>query len=109
MKVRLAASMSVLLGIALALCCVPLLAQISTNRIGSAEPTKTCFRCNGSGKMKCPDCKSGYRDCPGPCLKLSRGTWEHLDVAGHDKSELWQRFYSPDGVGRRGTSTTSGK
>jgi hypothetical protein len=97
MRIALAASKAVLLGIALALCCIPLQAQISTNRTASAEPTKTCFKCNGTGKMKCPDCKSGYRNCPGPCLKLSRGIWEHLDVPGHDKSELWQRFYSPDG------------
>jgi len=64
MSIALAASKAVLVGIALALCCIPLLAQISTNRTASAEPTKTSFKCDGTGKMKCPDCKSGYRDCP---------------------------------------------
>jgi len=31
-------------------------------------------------------------DCPGPCLKLSRGVWQRMDVAGHDPKELWQKF-----------------
>jgi len=58
----------------------------------SAEPTKPCFKCDGTGRIKCPVCKDGQVDCPGPCLKLSKGDWQHQDVAGHDPSLLWQRF-----------------
>src|SRR3954469_21288641 len=63
------------------------------------EPTKPCFQCSGSGKTRCPvaTCKNGEADCPGPCLKLSKGSWIHLDVAGHGPTELWQKFYKADG------------
>jgi hypothetical protein len=64
--------------------------------------TKTCFNCGGSGKAACsaPGCKKGFVDCPGPCLKLSRGTWEHMHVEGHSDSDVWQRFQQSDGTSR---------
>src|SRR5215469_10763949 len=69
-----------------------------TESTGSTgEKTKTCFQCNGTGKMKCPDCKDGFADCPGDCLKLTKGTWVHMDVAGHPATDLWQRFEKPGG------------
>ena len=72
----------------------------STNRIANVSPetTKPCFRCNGLGKTKCPvtSCKNGQMDCPGPCLKLSRGSWIHKNVPGHDPKELWQEFKGKD-------------
>ena len=64
---------------------------------GASEPTKPCFNCGGTGNIKCRACNNGQMECPGNCLKLSKGTWQHLDVAGHDKSELWQKFYASDG------------
>lgn len=61
--------------------------------------TVTCSQCKGSGRILCPapDCKDGKIDCPGNCLKLSVGHWEHLDVPGHSSTELWQKFYFPGG------------
>ena len=47
--------------------------------------------CRASG------CAGGQVPCPGPCLKLSVGRWEHLEVAGHDPKELWQKFYGSGG------------
>lgn len=78
-------------------------AKAETNQgknAATAEATKPCFNCNGAGKTKCrvPSCKNGQMDCPGPCMKLSRGSWVHKNVAGHDPSELWQEFR-----GQRGT------
>ena len=60
---------------------------------------KICFACNGTGEVKCtaPGCVDGKVDCPGPCLKLNRGTWVHLDVPGHPATDLWQKFYLSDG------------
>ncbi len=81
-----------------------LLAGIScskSSKSGSAEvKTKVCFQCNGTGMMKCPDpgCKGGLVDCPGPCLKLSRGTWVHMEVANHPPTDLWQKFQQADGT-----------
>lgn len=49
---------------------------------------------------RAPGCKEGKTDCPGACLKLTRGAWIHMTVAGHDPSELWQKF--PDASGRGG-------
>lgn len=65
----------------------------------TGEKMKTCFKCNGTGKMKCPDCRDGEVDCPGHCLKLTQGTWIHMDVAGHPPTDVWQKFKSPDGGG----------
>ena len=63
----------------------------------SAEKTKACFQCNGTGKVKCPDCTDGLVDCPGDCLKLTRGAWVHMDVNGHPPTDVWQRFETPGG------------
>src|SRR5207249_3930193 len=38
----------------------------STPADASAEPTKPCFKCNGTGQIKCPFCKDGQVECPGP-------------------------------------------
>lgn len=57
------------------------------------EPTKECPQCHGAGLGACrAGCDQGFRVCPGKCLKLSVGRWEHLTVAGHAPSELWQKF-----------------
>jgi len=60
---------------------------------------KVCFQCNGVGTMKCPEpgCKDGLVDCPGPCMKLSKGVWEHMEVAGHPPTDLWQKFFTAGG------------
>lgn len=60
---------------------------------------KICFACKGKGTVKCmaPGCVNGMVDCPGPCLKLDRGVWVHMDVPGHPPTDLWQRFNKPDG------------
>lgn len=60
---------------------------------------KICFACQGAGTVKCtaPGCVNGMVDCPGPCLKLDRGVWVHLDVPGHPPTDLWQKFYQSDG------------
>jgi hypothetical protein len=60
---------------------------------------KICFACKGEGTTKClaAGCVNGYVECPGPCLKLDRGTWVHMDVPGHPPTDLWQKFYLPDG------------
>jgi len=61
---------------------------------------KVCFQCSGSDKAVCltPGCKDGWVDCPGPCLKLSRGPWEHMHVDGHPDTDVWQRFHQVDGT-----------
>jgi hypothetical protein len=61
------------------------------------EPTKTCFACNGKGKIKCPNCLVGWAHCPNHCLQLSEGVWEHENVAGHPPTDLWRRFTKADG------------
>lgn len=60
---------------------------------------KVCFACNGTGTVKCmaPGCADGMVDCPGPCLKLDRGVWIHMNVPGHPASDVWQKFYQSDG------------
>jgi uncharacterized Zn finger protein (UPF0148 family) len=59
-----------------------------------AKGMKVCFNCDGAGRSPCfaAGCKRGMVDCPGPCLKLSSGTWQHMHVEGHSDSELWQTF-----------------
>jgi hypothetical protein len=32
-------------------------------------------------------------------MKLTRGTWIHMNVAGHDPKELWQKFPNASGKG----------
>jgi len=69
---------------------------------GPGPGEKVCFACKGEGTVACrvPGCVNGQVDCPGPCLKLSRGTWIHMDVPGHGPNELWQKY--PDLDGREG-------
>lgn len=66
---------------------------------GPPPGEKICFACKAAGMVKCmaPGCVNGLLDCPGPCLKLSRGVWEHRDVPGHSPTELWQNFPQSDG------------
>src|ERR1051325_1124668 len=61
---------------------------------------RQCFACNGRGVARCtsPGCVSGQLECPNPCLKLSRGKWEHMDVPGHSPNELWQKFRDGNGT-----------
>lgn len=59
---------------------------------------KVCFQCNGIGQTTCPVCKDGFTDCPGPCLKLSKGTWEHMHVDGHPDTDVWQNFHQANGT-----------
>ena len=68
---------------------------------GPGKDQKVCFQCSGQGKVACtaPGCKDGKVDCPGPCLKLSKGNWIHMTVAGHDPSELWMKFPNAGGKG----------
>ncbi len=58
----------------------------------AAEKSKPCFTCNGTGKVTCPNGKDGEADCPGPCLKLNKGVWVHMDVQGHPPTDIWQKF-----------------
>lgn len=70
-------------------------AVVATNAVaGPGKDEKVCFGCNGQAMVACrvPGCIGGKVDCPGPCLKLSRGAWIHMNVAGHDPKELWQKF-----------------
>ena len=66
---------------------------------GPGPNEKVCFACKGEGTVPCrvPGCKDGQVDCPGPCLKLSRGVWTHMNVAGHDPSDLWITFTAAGG------------
>jgi hypothetical protein len=59
---------------------------------------KVCFACNGEGTVPCPapGCKDGMVDCPGPCLKLSKGVWTHTDIDGKPSDLWWQYFNSAD-------------
>lgn len=61
------------------------------------EKMKTCFQCDGTGKIKCPECRDGFVDCPGECLKLTHGSWVHMEVAGHPSTDVWQKFEKPGG------------
>ncbi len=66
---------------------------------GPGPGEKVCFACKGEGAVAClvPGCKDGQVDCPGPCLKLSKGVWRHTDIDGNPSDVLWQTFDSPDG------------
>jgi hypothetical protein len=57
-------------------------------------------------------------ECPGPCLKLTKGTWIKRDVPGHtDPTERWQAkqignkkwFFSSKHVGEYYTLDASGQ
>ena len=60
---------------------------------------KVCFACKGEGIIACraPGCVNGQVDCPGPCLKLSKGVWTRTDIDGKPSDMLWQYFTSVDG------------
>ena len=66
---------------------------------GPGPGEKVCFECNGEGMVPCraPGCVDGKVDCPGPCLKLSKGVWKHTDIDGKPSDVLWQYFTSVDG------------
>lgn len=72
----------------------------ATASTAQPEATKTCFRCGGSGKGPCAaaGCKDGKVECSGPCLRLTKGKWVHLEVAGHPPSDLWQKFTQSNGT-----------
>lgn len=53
---------------------------------------KNCFACAGTGTAVCTNCIKGKVDCTGTCLRLNRGVWVHLEVAGHPPTDLWQKF-----------------
>jgi hypothetical protein len=60
---------------------------------GAAATTKPCFTCNKTGTTKCSEttCRNGKAECPGPCLKLTKGTWIKREMPGrNDPTELWQ-------------------
>jgi hypothetical protein len=62
---------------------------------------KNCFQCGGQGTVVCrgPGCAGGKAECPNPCLKLTRGSWIRMNVAGHSPNELWQKFPNTSGKG----------
>lgn len=60
---------------------------------------QTCFECKGVGTGSCRACVKGKAECPGPCMRLTKGTWVHMNVAGHDPKELWQQFRGSGGKG----------
>ena len=78
----------------------PAIPAADTAADGPKTGEKICFACNGTGTIKClaPGCQDGLVDCPGPCLKLDRGEWVHLEVAGHPPTDLWHKFYHADGA-----------
>ncbi|MDZ4816020.1 MAG: hypothetical protein SGI71_07110 [Verrucomicrobiota bacterium] len=64
-----------------------------------ANAAPTDYPCNvcvgkGSGKCQAHGCVEGKLECTDPCIKPNKGKWEHLEVAGHDPKELWQKFYN---------------
>ena len=86
----------------------------------TTEKTKPCFSCNKTGTTKCSvaTCRNGMAECPGPCLKLTKGTWIKRDVPGHtDPTERWQAkrvgkqtwFFSSKHVGEYYTFDASGQ
>ncbi|EEF57461.1 hypothetical protein [Pedosphaera parvula] len=72
----------------------------SPTTLTTPDKTKPCFNCKGTGLAKCPvaTCKDGQMDCPGPCLKLSKGIWRHMPVEGHPATDLWQTFPTSTGT-----------
>src|SRR5689334_19143394 len=77
--------------------------ETATATTESARPVpdkdhQACFACEGKGTLGCKaGCANGKIECTGPCLRLTRGKWEHMDVAGHPPTDLWQKF--PNGQG----------
>lgn len=70
--------------------------ESSTAPVNSGPPDgqKACFQCDGQGTTACTarGCVGGKTDCPGSCLRLNRGSWIHMTVAGHPPTDLWQKF-----------------
>jgi hypothetical protein len=62
---------------------------------------KNCFNCAGQGTVACraAGCVAGKVDCPGACIKLNRGNWVQMAVAGHDPNEWWIKFPNASGQG----------
>jgi hypothetical protein len=77
-----------------------------TKSVAAAVPQpgkdeKFCFNCTGQGTVACraPGCVAGKVDCPGSCIKLNRGNWVQMAVAGHDPHEWWIKFPNASGLG----------
>jgi len=74
--------------------------NVSSQAASPAKDQKICFQCLGQGFVVCrAGCVAGKQECPGPCMRLTRGAWIHMNVAGHDPSELWQKFPNAGGKG----------
>jgi hypothetical protein len=71
----------------------------ATASVKPGRGEQVCFDCAGKGHVRCGagGCQNGQTECPAPCLKLSRGKWEHMTVPGHAAHELWQKFPKPGG------------
>lgn len=90
--------------------------ESSSPGTATAEKTKTCFACNGTAISKCTaaSCANGQADCPGPCLKLSKGVWIRRNTG--DPDVLWQAvkrgnrtwFFSSSHVGSYYTFDAAG-
>lgn len=67
--------------------------------VGPAADEKNCFGCAATGSVKCKaqGCVQGMAECSGPCVRLTKGKWERMTVAGHDPSELWQKIRVANG------------
>src|ERR1051326_1289828 len=66
-----------------------------------AKDEKYCFNCAGQGTVACrvAGCVAGKVECPGSCIKLNRGNWVQMPVAGHDPNEWWIKFPNASGLG----------
>jgi len=75
------------------------LAAVDSQVSAAATKEQTCFNCAGAGIVPCraPGCAAGKVECPGPCMKLTRGNWVRMNMAGHNPNELWMKFPNPDG------------
>lgn len=71
--------------------------QVSVAPTAGSEEKKECFQCKGTGQTKCSgaSCQSGMKDCAGPCLKLSVGTWEK--IPGEDPNKIFRKYPKPGG------------
>lgn len=52
---------------------------------------QVCFDCAGAGELVCNalGCKDGWGACPGHCVRLSEGKWEHMHVEGYSDEDVW--------------------
>lgn len=68
-------------------------------KTGPGADEQNCFECNAKGTVNCKaqGCVKGMAECPGPCVRLTKGKWERMTVAGHDPSELWQKIRVANG------------